>query len=71
MTNAENIIISSKGKSIITLNKDGHIANTAINAARPNRTTEFEKKNGVYTFDMWLKKQANNYIPPGAEWQNS
>ena len=47
------------------------IANTAINAAKPENTTELEKRNGVYTFDMWLEKtNSNNYSPPGENYDN-
>ena len=64
MTEAGNTIIFSQGKSIITSDKDGAIANAAISKARPENTTELEKKNGVYTFDMWINAQSANYPPP-------
>ena len=65
MTDADNTIIFSKGKSIITSDPDGEIANAAIGMARPEKTTELEKKNGVYTFDMWINRHATNYEAPG------
>ena len=34
-------------------------------------TDELEKKkNGVYTFDMWLEKTSSNYSPPGENYDN-
>ena len=65
MTDADNTIIFSKGRSIITADKDGKVAEAAIKMAKPQHTTELEKKNGVYTFDMWIKSQRNYYQPPG------
>ena len=56
MTEANNTIIFSKGKSIITSDPTGEVAAAAIKAARPEGTTELEKRNGVYTFDMWIPK---------------
>ena len=38
----------------------------AFDKVNPNYTTELQKNRGVYTFDMWIKKQADNYQPPGA-----
>ena len=70
MTDADNTIIFSKGRSIITSDKGGKIADAAIKLANPANTTELQKKNGVYTFDMWLKRQASNYTPPAAEASN-
>ena len=40
MTEAGNTIIFSKGKSIITSDRDGKIANAAICVAQPENTTE-------------------------------
>ena len=71
MTEAGNTIIFSRGKSIITSDKDGTIANTAINVAKPEHTTELDKKNGVYTFDMWINTQSGNYPPPATAISNS
>ena len=65
MTDANNTIIFSKGRSIITSDKDGKVANAAFAAANPINTTELEKKGGAYTFDMWINKQSTNYTPPG------
>ena len=67
MTEAGNTIIFSKG-NIITSDNDGKIANAAIKVARPENTTELEKRNGVYTFDMWLDTAAGNYQKPGVEY---
>ena len=50
MTEANNTIIFSKGKSIITSDPTGEVAAAAIRAAKPERTTELKKVNGVYTF---------------------
>ena len=64
MTEAENTIIFSKGRSIITSDPGGKIAEAAFKQCRPEITTELEKKNGVYTFDMWVptvSKAENNY----------
>ena len=65
MTEAGNTIIFRKRKSIITTDRDCKIANPAINAAKPENTTELEKKNGVYTFDMWLEAAGSNCQAPG------
>ena len=65
MTDANNTIIFSKGRSIITSDKDGKVANAAFKAVNPINTTELEKRGGVYTFDMWINKQSTNYTPPG------
>ena len=56
MTDADNTVIFSKGKSIITSDPDGRIAAAAIKLADPTKTTVLDKKNGVYTFDMWIPK---------------
>ena len=63
MTDAGNTIIFSKGRSIIATDKEGEVAKAAIKAAKPNQTTELEKRNGVYTFDMWVNKDQTNYVP--------
>ena len=65
MTDADNTIIFSKGRSIITSDPDGEVAGAAFRACKPMKTTELEKKNGVYTFDMWIERQADNYQSPG------
>ena len=62
MTDAGNTIIFSKGRSIIATDKDGEVAKAAIGAAKPNQTTELEKRNGVYTFDMWVDRDQTNYV---------
>ena len=54
MTEAGNTIIFSKTRSVITSDPDGSIAEAAIKNAKMDRTTELQKKNGVYTFDMWI-----------------
>ena len=45
MTEVDNAIIFSKGKSIITSDPTGEIAAAAIKLAKPSKTTELEKKN--------------------------
>ena len=60
MTDAGNTLIFSKGKSIITSDKGGKTAATAISAAKPEQTSELEQESGVYTFDMWFSSQAEN-----------
>ena len=56
MTEAGNTIIFSKGRSIITSDPSGKIAEAAFRVASPQGTTELEKKNGVYSFDMRVPK---------------
>ena len=64
MTDADNTIIFSKGRSIITADKSGDVARAALDAANPRTTTELEKKNGVYSFDIWLHKLGNEFPSP-------
>ena len=70
MTDANNTIIFSKGKSIITSDPYGAVARAGISAANPNCTTELEKRNGVYTFDMWIPAANENSDDKVAENNN-
>ena len=60
MTDADNTIIFSKRRSVITSDPTGEIAEAAIKRSNPNFTTELEKKNGVYSFDMWIPATGNS-----------
>ena len=64
MTDADNTIIFSKGRSIITADKSGDVARAALDAANPRTTTELEKKNGVYSCDIWLHNLGNQFPNP-------
>ena len=61
MTEAKNTIMFSNGRSIIVSDPDGRVAEAAIRAARPELTTELTKKNGVYSFDMYVPAAKYNY----------
>ena len=57
MTDAENTIIFSKRRSVITSDPGGRVAEAAFRACKVDHTTELEKKNGVYTFDLWIPEE--------------
>ena len=57
MTKAENTVIFSKGRSIITSDPGGKIAEAAFKLCKPDSTTQLEEKNGVYSFDMWIRRE--------------
>ena len=71
MTDAENTIIFSKGRSVITSDPEGKVAEAAFKACKPAKTTELEKRNGVYAFDIWLDNHATNYQAPGMACETS
>ena len=48
----------------ISTQKSGDVARAALDAANPRTTTELEKKNGVYSFDIWLNKLGNEFPSP-------
>ena len=62
MTKAKNTIIFSAGKSIITSDPEGRVAEAAIKASRPENTTELRESNGVYTFDLWIPRKNGETI---------
>ena len=63
MTDASNTIIFSKGRSVITSDLDGKVAKAAFAACKEADTTELNKKNGVYTFDMWVPTSGSIKAP--------
>ena len=71
MTKANNTIIFSAGRSIITSDPNGMVAEAAIKASRPQDTTELVEQNGVYTFDMWVPRKAINEVQGEDEHYNN
>ena len=71
MTKAENTVIFSKGRSVITSDPGGKIAEAAFRMCRQECTTQLEEKNGVYSFDMWIRKERGEVEEAAACNENS
>ena len=57
ITEADNTVIFSNGKSAIIKDPGAKIANKIISEADRNTTTELRKDKGVYKFDIYVEKE--------------